>query len=94
MQAVQTLGLAAISLLAGLIVDQYGYLWLEVFFIFWLVLATVATIVLWLVDLHYNDRYLNMTAKERKIFDEQIRARHLEDEIKLLSSEIDDIRIY
>ncbi len=30
MQAVQNLGLAVISMVAGMIVDQYGYMWLEV----------------------------------------------------------------
>ncbi len=35
MQAVQNLGLAVISLLAGFIVDKYGYMWLEVFFVGW-----------------------------------------------------------
>jgi len=84
MQAIQNLGLAVIALLAGLIVDKYGYLWLEVFFIFWLVLATVATVILWLVDLSYNGRYLNMTAKERKIVNER---RKKEEERNLLETD-------
>jgi len=50
MQAIQNLGLAVISLLVGYIVDNYGYLWAEVFFIFWLILAAVSTITLWIVD--------------------------------------------
>jgi len=50
MQAIQNLGLALISLLVGYIVDNYGYLWAEVFFIFWLILAAVSTITLWIVD--------------------------------------------
>jgi hypothetical protein len=50
MQAIQNFGLALVSLLVGLIVDNHGYLWLEVFFIFWLTLATVATLALWIVD--------------------------------------------
>ena len=44
MQAIQNLGLALITMLAGLIVDQHGYIWLELFFIFWLVVALIATI--------------------------------------------------
>ena len=36
MQAIQNLGLAVISLVAGLIVDSKGYLVLEVFFMVWL----------------------------------------------------------
>jgi len=50
MQAVQNFGLALTSLLAGLIVDNHGYLWLEVFFVCWLALATFATVSLWIVD--------------------------------------------
>jgi len=86
MQAIQNLGLATITLLAGLIVDNYGYLWLEVFFIFWLVLTTLATVGLWLIDLYYNDRYLNMSAKERKLVDE---SRRKVDEKNLLDSSDD-----
>ena len=85
MQAIQNLGLAAIALLAGLIVDQYGYLWLEVFFIFWLSLATIATVMLWLVDMYDNDGYLNMSLKERKVREENEEAKKLEDETNLLS---------
>jgi len=36
MQAVQNLGLAVITMLAGYIVDEAGYLLLEVFFLAWL----------------------------------------------------------
>ncbi len=50
MQAIQNLGLAVISLLVGYIVDNYGYLWVEIFFIFWLILATILTVILWIVD--------------------------------------------
>lgn len=35
-QAVQNLGLALISMVTGLIVDHYGFLMLEIFFIIWL----------------------------------------------------------
>ena len=73
MQAIQNLGLATIALSAGLIVDNYGYLWLEVFFIFWLILATIASVGLWLIDLYCNSGYLNMSARERKTFEEQKR---------------------
>lgn len=68
MQAIQNLGLAVISLLAGYIVDRYGYLWLEIFFIGWLILAAVSTIFIFLADL-WKDGYLNMSAKQRAQFD-------------------------
>lgn len=35
-QAVQNLGLALITMVTGLIVDHYGFLMLEIFFIVWL----------------------------------------------------------
>ena len=93
MQAIQNLGLAAIALLAGLIVDHHGYLWLEVFFIFWLALATIATVMLWLVDHHSNNGFLNMSAEQRKVYEVELAAKKAsEDEANLLSSE--DTRIY
>ena len=36
MQSVQNLGLAVISILAGLIVDKSGYMMLEMFYMIWL----------------------------------------------------------
>jgi len=35
-QAVQNLGLAVVSIVAGIIVDKGGYLMLEMFFLAWL----------------------------------------------------------
>ena len=51
MQAIQNLGLALCNMLTGLIVDQEGYIWLEMFFIFWLAVALVCTIAVWLIDI-------------------------------------------
>ena len=68
MQAIQNLGLALITMLAGLIVDGHGYIWLELFFIFWLVVALVATIAIWLIDIS-GDGYLNMSIQQREDFD-------------------------
>lgn len=69
MQAIQNLGLAALTMLAGAIVDRHGYIWLELFFIFWLVIALVGTIALWLMDIS-GDGYLNMGISQREAFDE------------------------
>lgn len=69
MQAIQNLGLALITMLSGVVVDKMGYLWLETFFIFWLVVALLATVVIWLIDFN-GDGYLNMGVKERDDFDE------------------------
>ncbi|XP_047495102.1 major facilitator superfamily domain-containing protein 1-like isoform X1 [Penaeus chinensis] len=50
MQSIQNLGLALISMLAGLIVDMKGYLVLEMFYMIWLCVALAATVVIYVVD--------------------------------------------
>ncbi|XP_035693514.1 major facilitator superfamily domain-containing protein 1-like [Branchiostoma floridae] len=64
MQSIQNLGLAVISIVAGSIVDQKGYLLLEVFFLAWLCLALIAGVVLYLVDA-VRGGALNMSTWER-----------------------------
>ncbi|XP_053692957.1 major facilitator superfamily domain-containing protein 1-like isoform X2 [Sabethes cyaneus] len=65
-QSVQNLGLAVISMLSGVIVDKGGYFMLEIFFIGWLVVSLLATIVIWLYDGN-NSGILNMTPAEREL---------------------------
>eukprot|EP00095_Tigriopus_kingsejongensis_P003743 maker-scaffold1209_size55568-snap-gene-0.11 protein:Tk03743 transcript:maker-scaffold1209_size55568-snap-gene-0.11-mRNA-1 annotation:"hypothetical protein AaeL_AAEL006002" len=67
MQAIQNLGLATITLLAGWIEDEFGYFWLEMFFIVCLSLGMIATIVLWLVD-GSRSQVLNMNRRDRMEF--------------------------
>ncbi|XP_076036499.1 minerva isoform X2 [Oratosquilla oratoria] len=50
MQSVQNLGLALISMLAGYIVDVKGYLVLEMFYMVWLCIALISTVVVWISD--------------------------------------------
>ena len=69
MQAVQNLGLAVISMVAGLIVDQKGYLWLEVFFCAWLCVALMCTFLLLMRDIASRGP-LNENAKDRKAREE------------------------
>ncbi|XP_014669907.1 PREDICTED: major facilitator superfamily domain-containing protein 1-like [Priapulus caudatus] len=57
MQAIQNLGLAVIALVCGSVVDNNGYLILEVFFLGWLALALVAAVLLYLID---SGRGLNL----------------------------------
>ncbi|CAL1527854.1 unnamed protein product [Lymnaea stagnalis] len=66
MQAIQNLGLAVISLTAGIIVDQNGYLILEVFFMAWLCLALIAGVLLYLFDANKGGK-LNLSAKARAL---------------------------
>jgi len=65
MQSIQNLGLAAISQVAGIIVDKKGYLVLEVFFCAWLCVALIASILLYLVDAAKGTG-LNLSTLERK----------------------------
>ena len=82
MQAIQNAGLALITMLAGLIVDHHGYIWLELFFIFWLVVALVGTVAIWLIDIS-GDGYLNMGIKQRDDFDEAKRKAEEEEARRL-----------
>ncbi len=86
MQAIQNIGLASVSLLSGLIVDHYGYIWLEVFFVFWLVLASLATVLLWLVDYHSELQFLNMSTVQRKALDKTVREKAEAETAILLAS--------
>uniref|UniRef100_U5ET16 Lysosomal dipeptide transporter MFSD1 n=1 Tax=Corethrella appendiculata TaxID=1370023 RepID=U5ET16_9DIPT len=65
-QSVQNLGLAVISMITGVIVDKGGYFMLEIFFIGWLCIALIATVVIWLYDSNTNG-ILNMSPKDREI---------------------------
>jgi len=90
MQAIQNLGLALITMLAGLIVDGHGYIWLELFFIFWLVVALVATIAIWLIDIS-GDGYLNMGIQQRDDFDKAKKAAE-EEEARRIAALANPIR--
>jgi len=69
MQAIQNLGLALITLAAGSIVDDYGYYYLELFFMFWLGLALVSTVCMWICDCTTSG-YLNMSIEAREKYDQ------------------------
>ncbi|XP_016969412.1 major facilitator superfamily domain-containing protein 1 [Drosophila rhopaloa] len=68
-QSIQNLGLAVITILAGIIVDHSGgeHMWLQLFFMGWLTIALIATGVIWA----YNNKHrgnLNMTPAQRAQF--------------------------
>ena len=50
MQSVQNLGLAIISILTGYLVENYGYMVLELFFIALCVIGLVASVLLYVID--------------------------------------------
>jgi len=73
MQALQNLGTALIVMAAGSISDNYGYTWLEIFFLGWLVISLVCILCIWIFDCT-STGYLNMDIKSRQIFDEEREA--------------------
>ncbi|XP_036301549.1 major facilitator superfamily domain-containing protein 1 isoform X4 [Pipistrellus kuhlii] len=65
MQSIQNLGLAIISILAGMILDTRGYLFLEVFFIACVSLSLLAVVLLYLVNRAQGGN-LNYSARQRE----------------------------
>uniref|UniRef100_A0A8C7UIS8 Lysosomal dipeptide transporter MFSD1 n=1 Tax=Oncorhynchus mykiss TaxID=8022 RepID=A0A8C7UIS8_ONCMY len=64
MQSIQNLGLALISMAAGSILDNKGYLFLEVFFTACVCLALIAVVMLYFVD-YLRGGDLNLSASAR-----------------------------
>jgi len=63
MQALQNLGTALITIGAGYIVDMYGYYWLELFFIFWLLVSLSCSLAIWSIDARTNGK-LNLSTSQ------------------------------
>lgn len=65
-QSVQNLGLASISIIAGMIVDRSheNYIWVELFYLGWLTIALISTVIMWCYDKSTGGN-LNMSAKRR-----------------------------
>ncbi|KAJ2953687.1 hypothetical protein O0L34_g1304 [Tuta absoluta] len=63
-QAVQNLGLATVILLAGMIVDKYGYLMLEMFFLGCLFISLIAAVIIYVID-SANNGVLNLSPSAR-----------------------------
>ncbi|KAJ7995145.1 hypothetical protein DPEC_G00241530 [Dallia pectoralis] len=64
MQSIQNLGLALIAMAAGSILDQRGYLFLEVFFCACVCIALIAVVMLYFVD-YLRGGDLNLSASAR-----------------------------
>uniref|UniRef100_A0A5F9CP69 Lysosomal dipeptide transporter MFSD1 n=1 Tax=Oryctolagus cuniculus TaxID=9986 RepID=A0A5F9CP69_RABIT len=73
MQSIQNLGLAVISIIAGMILDTRGYLFLEVFFIACVSLSLLSVVLLYLVD-RARGGNLNYSARQR----EEMKMSHTE----------------
>ncbi|XP_053625696.1 major facilitator superfamily domain-containing protein 1-like isoform X2 [Plodia interpunctella] len=83
-QAVQNLGLATVLILAGIIVDKYGYLMLEMFFLGCLFISLIAAVLIYIMD-SANNGVLNMSPKMR----DSIKLPNITDEsANLLDNEV------
>lgn len=65
MQAIQNLGLAVAANVTGYLVDWKGYVTVELFFVFWVSLSVICSMVLMVQD-HFREGSLNKSAAERK----------------------------
>ena len=65
MQAIQNLGLAVLSNVAGILVDWKGYILLELFFVLWVAVSVIFSIVLIVLD-NLNGGELNRSAADRR----------------------------
>lgn len=85
MQSVQNLGLAVVAIIAGAIVDAKGYIFLEIFFIYFLIASVISTVILFIVDARKGG-LLNMTISERKAKEDELRREELLENERLLAS--------
>lgn len=83
-QAIQNLGLAVISILTGIIVDEGGYVMVEIFFIGSLSVCLLTTIIVWIVD-NAKAGSLNMTPAQREQQQQTLLAAEVLEREKLLS---------
>lgn len=65
MQAIQNLGLAVAANVTGMLVDWKGYITVEMFFVLWVAISVIFSMLL-LVQDHARGGSLNKTAAERK----------------------------
>lgn len=65
MQAFQNLGLAVTANVTGYLVDSQGYMFVELFFVFWTGVSVIFSILLIVID-HRTNGPLNKSAAERK----------------------------
>lgn len=66
MQSIQNLGLAVAGNITGILVDSYGYLFLELFFTFWVSISLMFCLILIIQD-HARGGTLNLSSQQRKL---------------------------
>ncbi|XP_058794311.1 major facilitator superfamily domain-containing protein 1-like [Phymastichus coffea] len=84
-QSLQNLGLAVMSILCGIIVDNHGYFMLELFFLAWLWISLVTAVAIWISDSNSTGGYLNMSPKQREHYQMLPGAREVSEREKLLT---------
>ncbi|XP_059060480.1 major facilitator superfamily domain-containing protein 1-like [Achroia grisella] len=87
-QAVQNLGLATVIILAGVIVDKYGYLMLEMFFLGCLFVSLIAAVLIYIIDSTGNG-ILNMSPSMRESMKE---SNDSDETANLLDNEVESER--
>lgn len=93
-QSMQNLGLAVGVLFAGFIVDNAGYLLLEMFFLACLSFTLMVTVVIWIYDSSTSGN-LNMSSADRLVYERnRLAAELLEREKLLASGSMSDITPY
>lgn len=65
MQAIQNLGLAVAANITGILVDWKGYITVELFFVLWVAISVICSIILIMQD-QFREGLLNKSASERK----------------------------
>ncbi|CAG4998783.1 unnamed protein product [Parnassius apollo] len=85
-QAVQNLGLATVLILAGVIVDRYGYFMLEMFFLACLFISLIAAVLIYIVD-SANNGVLNMSPSTRESITKQCDDENDDETANLLDHE-------
>ncbi|NWZ20502.1 MFSD1 protein, partial [Asarcornis scutulata] len=89
MQSIQNLGLAIISIAAGVILDTRGYLFLEVFFSACVCLSLIAVVMLYFVN-HLTGGDLNWSARKREKL-QKVAATEAEEQERLRRQNEDDL---
>lgn len=85
-QAVQNMGLAVVIIAAGVIVDKYGYLMLEMFFLGCIFISLIAAVFIYIID-SANNGILNMSPNMRESTKSQRRVDGVGETANLLENE-------
>ena len=60
--------------------DEYGFFWLEIFFIAWLKVALISAISIWIID-YSTSNYLNLSSAKREAYEKLANEEDLENAV-------------